>query len=153
MNIQASARRHNLSKTVLIQLVFVNVSNIICWLPSSIVLFSSLLHTKYPIQLLFWVVLVLTPTNSIINPCVLVFPKLPVAQKLGRCIKKTVCRGQWSLTMDIGTSQVHSSHSYTRESEVIPLCHVLSKVSLGKGLPRFSLQRHLQGTLGHYGGS
>ncbi len=63
----------HLSASTLFQLVFVSISDIICWLPSSIIAFLSVIFKEYPIQLLFWVVLVLAPLNSILNPCILRF--------------------------------------------------------------------------------
>ncbi len=66
-----SGRNTNFTKTVLLKLLLVNISNIICWLPSCIVLLLSLILGRYPIQLLFWVVLVLSPVNSILNPIIL----------------------------------------------------------------------------------
>ena len=60
---------------LLAKLCLVNISNIICWLPSSVVLLLSLILKRYPIELLFWVVLILTPFNSIFNPIILRFNK------------------------------------------------------------------------------
>ncbi len=57
--------------TLLAKLVLVNISNFLCWILSSIVLFTSAIAKEYPISLLFWLTLVLTPTNSILNPCLL----------------------------------------------------------------------------------
>ncbi len=56
---------------VVIQLILVSISNVVCWMPSSILMLSSVISDTYPITLLFWVVLVLTPLNSILNPCLL----------------------------------------------------------------------------------
>ncbi len=62
--------------SMLAKLILVNISNCLCWLPSSFLLFTTLVASEYPISLLFWVTLVLTPTNCIINPCILRLNKI-----------------------------------------------------------------------------
>ncbi len=64
------------SHVCLSRLVIVNLSNFFCWIPSAVLLFVSLGVDRYPISLLFWVTMVLTPINSVINPCVLQFTSL-----------------------------------------------------------------------------
>ena len=63
--------KSSLTKTMIAKLVVVNLTNVICWIPSSILLYASVGADQYPISLLFWVALVLTPFNSILNPCIL----------------------------------------------------------------------------------
>ncbi len=79
-----SSAKDHLTQQVLVQLILVNISNVICWLPSSIVMFLSLAYKKYPIELLFIVVLVLTPTNSVLNPCILRFSKMNFCQNVAK---------------------------------------------------------------------
>ncbi len=71
-----SANNPHDTSVSLSRLVIVNLSNFFCWIPSSVLLFVSLGVDKYPISLLFWVTMVLTPINSVINPCVLQFTSL-----------------------------------------------------------------------------
>ena len=57
---------------LLIQLITVTISNIICWIPSSIIYLTSMLIDKYPVEMLVWTVVVIVPINSIINPIVFI---------------------------------------------------------------------------------
>ncbi len=68
--------RDYLSKSVFIQLLLINFSHIACWLPTAIVMFIALSNKEYPIYLLNWVVLIITPLNSLLNPFLLRIFKL-----------------------------------------------------------------------------
>ncbi len=71
--IPTDSSKNKASRNVLFQLIAVSTSNIVCWLPLSILLWSAVLSDQFPISLLFWVVLILTPINSCLNPCFLQF--------------------------------------------------------------------------------
>ncbi len=53
--------------------LFASLTNLLCWIPSSIVLVVTLLWDEYPYKLLIWLTAIIMSLNSIINPCVFVF--------------------------------------------------------------------------------
>ncbi len=53
--------------------ILVTLTNSLCWLPSAILLITSTHLQEYPISILFWVVLVISPINSLLNPFMLQF--------------------------------------------------------------------------------
>ncbi len=69
------------TKAMLGKLLLVNFTNFLCWVLSSILIYTSAVAKEYPISLLFWVTLILTPINSLINPCILRLNKLDLAKK------------------------------------------------------------------------
>ena len=57
------------SKTVLIvQLISITVSNILCWFPANAIFVASMFLSKYPIDLIIWMTVIVLPMNSVINP-------------------------------------------------------------------------------------
>ncbi len=52
-----------------------SLSNLICWVPSSILLGITLLWEEYPFKIFIWLTVIVLPLNSLINPCVLVYAK------------------------------------------------------------------------------
>ncbi len=60
------------SVPLIVQLIFVTVSNILCWIPSNAVYFASLFLSRYPTDLLIWTAIAVTPINSIVNPTVFI---------------------------------------------------------------------------------
>ncbi len=85
-----SSHRRNLTASVFVQLLLVNFSILISWLPSSCIMFLSVKSHQYPIQRLFWVVLVLTPCNAFLNPCFLRFWKLSIRKEMVILLLKKV---------------------------------------------------------------
>jgi leucine-rich repeat-containing G protein-coupled receptor 8 len=63
-------KENNLNRGMMIQLFILTGSNIVCWLPSSIIYLSSIFLTKYPTEMLIWTTVTIMPFNSIINPVV-----------------------------------------------------------------------------------
>ena len=53
--------------------LFASLRNLLCWIPSSIVLVMTQLWDEYSYKLLIWLTAVIMPLNSIINPFVFVF--------------------------------------------------------------------------------
>ena len=58
----------SLSWSLKLQLISLSVSNIICWIPSTIIHLSSIFLERYPNELLMWTTVFAVPINSIINP-------------------------------------------------------------------------------------
>ncbi len=54
----------------IVQLCVVTLSNILCWIPSSIVHILSIFLPTYPHEMLTYITIVVTPLNSILNPVV-----------------------------------------------------------------------------------
>lgn len=63
-----SVKRSNVA--LIIQIVIVTSSNIFCWIPSSIIYVLSMFMKEYPIDMIIWITIAVTPINSIINPLV-----------------------------------------------------------------------------------
>ncbi len=78
----------HLSFSVIIQLLLVVISNWVCWIPSCTVLLLSLANQQYPIQLLFWVLLILMPSNSLLNPYLLRLIKTSIITNCLNIIKR-----------------------------------------------------------------
>lgn len=51
-----------------IQLVVITSSNLLCWVPSNVVYILAMLLPYYPIDMVIWTVIAVTPINSVINP-------------------------------------------------------------------------------------
>ena len=60
------SKRSNLS--LLIQLFIITGSNILCWIPVGCIYLTSMFLDKYPIDMVIWTTIIVTPINSIINP-------------------------------------------------------------------------------------
>ena len=65
---QLSSKQPNLS--LLIHLITISISCFICWVPSSIVYIITWIPEKYPIDIIIWTAIAITPINSIVNPLV-----------------------------------------------------------------------------------
>ncbi len=57
---------------LVVQLVFITISNILCWFPASAVFVSTMFLKQYPADLLIWTVIGGLPINSLIIPSVFV---------------------------------------------------------------------------------
>ena len=55
-----------------IQIFIVTVSNVLCWIPSGIIYLVALFLKKYPVDLIIWSTIAITPINSVINPVVFI---------------------------------------------------------------------------------
>ena len=64
------------NKYLLFQALLVSGTNIMCWLPSSAVYFTSVIMKNYPLTLLTWNAVLINPINSVINPTVFYFMPL-----------------------------------------------------------------------------
>ena len=58
--------------SLIIQLLTITVSNVICWVPSSIIFVISMFMQTYPTEMLIWTSVAVVPINSIINPMVFI---------------------------------------------------------------------------------
>ena len=54
------------------QLLFVTLSNILCWFPAGCVYISATFLSTYPIDLVIWITVIGIPVNSIINPSIFI---------------------------------------------------------------------------------
>ncbi len=69
----AQSVSHKRPNTLLIlQLVVITVSNILCWVPTSVMYLTSQYLDQYPTEMLIWSQIAVTPINSIVNPLVFV---------------------------------------------------------------------------------
>ena len=64
-----------LQKKIIFQIVLITVSNITCWVPSGTIYIFSTFKYKFPIDILLYTTIYITPVNSIINPVLITFVK------------------------------------------------------------------------------
>ena len=57
-----------LPRKMILQIVLITGSNIACWVPSGIIYILSALTCKFPITILLYTTIYITPVNSIVNP-------------------------------------------------------------------------------------
>ncbi len=82
-----SAVSHKMSSVALVVQVFVlTSSNILCWIPSAVIYLLSMFVEQYPVEMVVWTTIIVTPLNSLINPLVFVVIALrKLTQKLNIC--------------------------------------------------------------------
>ncbi len=69
----ANAASKQFSNTALIvQIVVITCSNVLCWIPSSILYLVAMFMEQYPLQMMLWAVVIVYPFNSIVNPVVFI---------------------------------------------------------------------------------
>ena len=57
-----------LPKKMILQIVLITGSYIVCWVPSGIIYVLSALTCKFPVEILLYITIYITPVNSIVNP-------------------------------------------------------------------------------------
>ncbi len=60
------------NKMLKVQLIILSISNILCWLPTSVVYVSTLIYVTYPMEMITWTTVLVLPLNSLLSPCVFV---------------------------------------------------------------------------------
>ncbi len=55
-----------------IQLLFITVSNIFCWLPANVIFAIAMFLNKFPMDLIIWTTIVVLPLTAVVNPAVFV---------------------------------------------------------------------------------
>ncbi len=71
-SVNDAVSRKRSSSMLTIHIIIVTVSNIVCWIPCCIVYITSMFLPQYPVQMMFWIVVTVTPVNSIVNPSVFI---------------------------------------------------------------------------------
>ena len=75
-NLKESTSKKNSNIALIVQLIIVTGSNILCWLPNSIIYLMSMYLSKYSIEMIYWTTVAVVPINSIINPMVFIISNL-----------------------------------------------------------------------------
>ena len=70
IEMDSNKNKQHSGMTIIIQLGFITVSNIICWIPTNIIYLTSFFLPRYPTDLVIWTTVLVTPLNSMINPTV-----------------------------------------------------------------------------------
>ncbi len=73
-SLQKSKERSNAG--MITQLIIITLSNLLCWIPSDVIFIVSQFVSNYPVDMVIWISIAVTPVNSILNPAVLLFMKL-----------------------------------------------------------------------------
>ena len=72
----------SINKQVLIQSFLVTITNVLCWLSSSAIYFTSIVKENYPTNLFLWNVILINPVNSVINPIIFcIMPLVKMCKK------------------------------------------------------------------------
>ena len=66
LNIRSAMKK--LYSVIYIQFIVFATSNIICWITTGIIYITCMFLEKYSIEMVIWVVAVISPINSLINP-------------------------------------------------------------------------------------
>ena len=74
----------SLKRSLVIALIMGIGSVAACWLPTSIVYITTLILPKYPINLIYWTIIVIIPLTSLINPTVFILMKMKKAINVKR---------------------------------------------------------------------
>ncbi len=68
--LQDSISRKASNFSMFLQIFVLNSSNILCWVPSSIVFLQSIFSPSQSIDIILWTTIIVTPLNSVVNPVV-----------------------------------------------------------------------------------
>ncbi len=68
----SSVSKQHSNKSLIVQIIIVTSSNILCWVPSSVIYLSSMFLPQHPLGLIYWTVAVVYPLNSVVNPVVFI---------------------------------------------------------------------------------
>ena len=68
--------RQKSNTTLIVQIIIITGSNILCWIPTGVIYLVSMFMKKYPVIMVIWTTIVVTPINSIINPIVFIFTSI-----------------------------------------------------------------------------
>ncbi len=79
-----STSMHKSNVGLIAQVVVISASNIVCWIPSGIIYLLSLFLEKYPVDVVIWATIVMTPINSVINPTVFAVTTFRKIRKKGK---------------------------------------------------------------------
>ncbi len=71
-NIQAARSKQASNFALVAQLIILTGSNLVCWIPTSVLYLTSGFLLKYPTEMLLWIQVAVTPINSIVNPIVFI---------------------------------------------------------------------------------
>ena len=74
--IKESLSKKKSSVGLIVQIIVITGSNILCWIPSSIIYLASVFFTSYPIEKIMWTIIIVVPINSVINPLVFIVTTL-----------------------------------------------------------------------------
>ncbi len=61
---------------IFVQIVVITTSNMLCWIPTAVVCFLTLIVCEYPTDMVIWTLIAVMPLNSVVNPSVFIFTKL-----------------------------------------------------------------------------
>ncbi len=71
-NVQRSNKATYLTRSVIIQMISLPVSNVLCWVPSGVIYLAASYLNEYPIDMMKWTIIAVTTVNSIVNPLIYV---------------------------------------------------------------------------------
>ncbi len=70
--LEKAKSREDSNTSVFVQLTLISISNIVCWIPSSIIFTILTVLSVYPVDTVVWTTVVVMPLNSIANPIILI---------------------------------------------------------------------------------
>ena len=75
-NFKLSNTKCKTNRSLFIHIMVLSTSNVLCWVPSSIIYYYCMIMEIFPVELMFWVTISIIPINSIINPIVFIITEL-----------------------------------------------------------------------------
>ena len=70
---QTGGVEKSVQRKMIFQILLITGSNIVCWVPSGIIYILSALIHKFPVEILLYTTIYITPVNSIVNPVFITF--------------------------------------------------------------------------------
>ncbi len=71
-NVEGSVSRKMSNVPLVVQIIVLTSSNILCWIPSGTIFLTAMFMTTYPLEMITWTTIAVTPINSIVNPVVFI---------------------------------------------------------------------------------
>ncbi len=69
-------QKSHISPSTAVQVVVITTSNVLCWIPVSVIYILSLVWEKYPVNVMGWNTIAVMPINSAVNPFVFVISEM-----------------------------------------------------------------------------
>lgn len=82
--VKGSKAKESKKSFLLVQLLLITFSNMMCWYPMNVIYISGMFLRQYPLNLIYWSTVCVTPINSVINPVLFVTPWVRSSLKRSR---------------------------------------------------------------------
>ncbi len=106
---EESKAKHNKDSKMLPKIIAAGITNVLAWVPSSVVYFLSLSLTEYPTSMITWAIVLINPVNPLINPVIFNLASIihKTFKKL-KCIRGDTC-GKHEQQFQNKQEQIHEA--------------------------------------------